>query len=117
MLSYRGHAGGVDLKVHSRKRYRDRAILRLLPDHLLKLLHMIQRLTGCREMGNLVFKVQGTVEMKRCSSPHTLPESHCSVSVQRARRRQPFPIENTRVLSSNTPTSGLPPYCLLPLVR
>lgn len=45
------------VEVHSGKQYRDRAILRLLPDHLLKRLGMIQRLTGCRQMGNLVSRV------------------------------------------------------------
>lgn len=38
-LPYRTHAGEPGLGGHSGKRYRDRAILRLLPDHLLKPLH------------------------------------------------------------------------------
>lgn len=40
--SREGAGGGLGLREHSGKRYRDGAILRLLPDHLLKPLSMIQ---------------------------------------------------------------------------
>lgn len=96
MLPYREHAGGgLGLKVHSGERYRDGAILRLLPDHLLKPLSMIQRLTGCRQMGNTAFRVQGMAEVQPCSSPYTLLGSYCSTSMQRAQRGGPFPREST----------------------
>lgn len=68
----------------------DRTVLKLLPDHLLKPLHMVQRSIACRQMGNLVFRVQGTAEMQPRSSIHTFPGSYCSMSVQRDRRYSSF---------------------------
>ena len=62
-LPYRAHTGEPGLRAQSGKWHRHRAILRAIPDHLPKSLRMSQRLTGCRQMGNSVFRVRGTAEM------------------------------------------------------
>lgn len=92
MLPYREHAGGrLGLRAHSGKRYREGAILRLLPDHLLKPLSMTQRLTGCRQME---IQLSGRREWQRCSFalPHTLCWEVTAVPVGRGPRGVvPFP--------------------------